>query len=112
MKQLLDERIIGKRIFENRKQLEMSRETYSEKPDVSAGYIGLIENGINVPTLATLIKILNAYHIGSDELLNTQHIKPVNSNSNDAINKLQDLSAQEITYIYHIVQEAISRFPK
>ena len=59
---VIDYKIIGKRIKNARKEINMTQEVLAEKADVSVGYISQIERGIckvNLDTLAIIANILN-----------------------------------------------------
>lgn len=54
---------LGKRIRWFRRKLDLSQEKLSEKSDISATYLGHIEQGIKAPSLSVLIRLANSLQI-------------------------------------------------
>ena len=60
---------IGKYIRQYRTERKMRQEDLAEKANLSPNYIGMIERGEKIPSLETLIDILNALEISADMVL-------------------------------------------
>ena len=60
---------IGNRIRIKRKELNISQEQLAEAADISITHMSHIETGNTKLSLPVLIKIANALHISTDELL-------------------------------------------
>src|SRR6185312_10790852 len=52
-------RLLGKNIAHFRRQANLTQEQLAEKTDYSVDFIGLVERGINAPTVARLADIAN-----------------------------------------------------
>ena len=108
---MLDEKIIGLKLQELRTRLELGREKFSEKPDLSTRYIEYLEENVNTPTIGTICKIANAYNVPSDTLLNVDLPEPVVINLNSITEKLQDLDACNLFYIKAVVDTVLTYRP-
>ena len=60
---------IGKNIRKYRKQMKATQEELAEMVDLSVSYMGAIERGQKLPQLKSFIRIANALHVSSDQLL-------------------------------------------
>lgn len=60
---------MGKRIREKRKELKLTQEKLSEIIDVSPSYIGEIERGTSITSLATICKICNSLNTDLDYIV-------------------------------------------
>ena len=61
--------LLGKRIREERQNLNLTQEQLSEKVDLTTAYIGQIERGERNLTLENLIKVANCLGVTVDYLL-------------------------------------------
>lgn len=66
---MVDYKDIGKRIKVIRKQRKMTQERLAEAAGVGTTHISHIETGQTIPSLQTLIDIINALECSADELL-------------------------------------------
>ncbi len=62
-------RKIGKRIYELRKEHNLTREKFAELCDISSQNVYYLENGDTLPSCTTLIDICNQFHISPSKLL-------------------------------------------
>ena len=60
---------VGLRIREVREMLNMTREQFSEKCDISCSFLGAVENGKKAITSKTLYKICSALNISADYII-------------------------------------------
>ncbi len=65
----LDSKKIGYRIRTARKKREWRQDDLAEKVEKSTTYIGMIERGERLPTLATFVDIVTALDVTADEIL-------------------------------------------
>ena len=65
----MDNKIFGQRLRQQRKAHGMTIEELAEKIGITQNYLGLVERGEHLPSMATLIKIVNVLGISSDLLL-------------------------------------------
>ena len=68
-KEIIDRVTIGKRVREQRKKKKMKIEELAEAAGVGRNFIGEIERGLKMPSLNSVIKIVNALDISADVLL-------------------------------------------
>lgn len=60
---------IGKNIRKYRQQKKLRQEDLAEKTGLSTNYIGAVERGEKIPSLETLIEIINVLEISADLVL-------------------------------------------
>lgn len=65
---------LGKRIYELRKQMNISQEELAEKLEISQRSLSKIETGQNFIKSNTLEKLLTAFDISCNELFNFEHL--------------------------------------
>lgn len=65
---------LGKRIYELRKQMNISQEELAEKLEFSQRSLSKIETGQNFVKSNTLEKLLTAFDISCNELFNFEHL--------------------------------------
>ncbi len=63
---------LGKKVSYLRKNMGLTRETFSEKAGLSAYYLGEIERGVKKPSLDKLMQICKVLNIQIHELLNLE----------------------------------------
>ena len=99
---------IGKYIRQYRTEKKMRQEDLAEKTDLSPNYIGMIERGEKIPSLESLIVLLNALEVSADmvlcEVLTTGYLVK-NSIFGDKISKL---SKADQEMVYDIIDTIIS----
>ena len=61
--------LLGQRLRQQRKRRGLTIEQLAEMIGLSKNYVSLIERGQKLPSMATLIKIVNSLHISADVLL-------------------------------------------
>ncbi|MDD2494813.1 MAG: helix-turn-helix transcriptional regulator [Tissierellia bacterium] len=61
--------LIGKRLRKQREKLNMTREEFAEKANISPQFLAEIENGKKGMSVSTLYKICNNYNISADYIL-------------------------------------------
>nr|WP_317359446.1 helix-turn-helix transcriptional regulator [uncultured Tyzzerella sp.] len=79
---------IGARIKEQRKKLNLTRETFSEKISISPQFLSEIENGKKGMSIETLYKICNTFNISADYLLFGNLF--ISNSNNNIYNLLKD----------------------
>ncbi len=62
-------RRIGNRLKKAREAKHLTQEQFAELVGLSAGYIGMIECGKRVPSLATFLDIISVLEVTADEIL-------------------------------------------
>lgn len=61
--------LIGKRLRKQREKLNMTREEFAEKANISPQFLAEIENGKKGMSVTTLYKICNNFNLSADYLL-------------------------------------------
>ena len=62
-------RRIGRRLKKAREAKHLTQEQFAELVGLSAGYIGMIECGKRVPSLATFLDIISVLEVTADKIL-------------------------------------------
>ena len=65
----MDKLIMGDRIREARKKLDLTQEQLAEKLDVTFTYISSIERGLKLPSMPLFIKLVEVLDVSADYLL-------------------------------------------
>ncbi len=92
---------IGERLREIRENMNMTREEFSEKIDITDSFLGQIERGERSLSVKTLKKVVKYTGVSADYLLFGKNSK------NDVLNKINNIlelnSETTSDFIYHIV---------
>jgi len=96
MKMELDYVKLGKRIRGIRKEKNMSQETLAEKSDLSSNHISHIERANTKVALPTLIQIVNALEVTTDDVLCDSIEKAKIPYINKIISLAEDCDEKEI----------------
>jgi len=70
-------REIGKRVIRIRKNLKLTQQAFSEQIGISPSFLGHIERGTRVMSIATLTRIAQKGHCSTDYLLGIEAEKTV-----------------------------------
>ena len=93
---------IGKYIRQYRIEKKMRQE------DLSPNYVGMIERGEKIPSLETLITILNVLEVSADMVLCDVLTKGYSVKSSIFGDKISKLSKEDQEMVYDIVDTIIS----
>ena len=93
---------IGERLRGIREGMQMTREEFSEKIDITDSFLGQIERGVRSLSVKTLKKVVKYTGVSADYLLFG------NNSQNDTIQKINNIltvNSNNLTsdFIYHIV---------
>lgn len=101
---------LGKRIYELRKQMNISQEELAEKLEISQRSLSKIETGRNFVKSDTLEKIIQVFNIPCNELFNFEHLNP-SGNLVDEIYKHIDIIKKNdfLTVILYKITKALSQ---
>lgn len=86
----------------------MRQEDLAEKTELSVTYIGMLERGEKTPSLETLISILNALDASADVVLCDVLKAGYKVKSSLLEDKLSQLSQEDRTKIYDVINTMIS----
>lgn len=98
---------IGRNIRKYRLMKKLRQEDLAEKADLSINYIGAIERGEKMPSLETLIVIINALGVSADMVL--VDVVDTGYAVKDSLlaEKLDKLSAKDRAKIYDVIDTMI-----
>ena len=102
----MDNKIFGQRLRQQRKARGMTIEELAEKIGITQNYLGLVERGENLPSMATLIKIVNVLGISSDLLL-CDEVRNANYLNGEIASRMEGLTPKERTAALDILDNAI-----
>ena len=101
---------LGKRIRAQRKNLGLTIEELAEKCNKSESFIGNIERGDDIPSLATLLIIANALSVNFDYLLqdtldfSINKINPNHYYHREISNEVENMTLDQQKAIYEIIK--------
>lgn len=94
---------IGRNIRKFRQEKKLRQEDLAEKTGLSTNYIGVIERGEKIPSLETLIYILNALGVSADLVMRDVLQTGYEVKCSLLSEKLEKLSAEDQARIYDII---------
>lgn len=105
---------IGKNIRKYRLMKKLRQEDLAEKADLSTNYIGAIERGEKIPSLETLILIINALDVSADMVLVDVIEKGYIVKDSMLAQKLDKISYEDRALIYDVIDTILkhSRYVK
>ncbi len=103
---------IGKNIRKYRLIKKLRQEDLAEKADLSINYVGAIERGEKVPSLETLISIINALGVSADMILQDVIDTGYVVKNSLLSEKLDKLCAQDRAKIYDVIDTMIKHSTK
>ena len=106
----MDKTTIGARIREQRKLLGMTQEQFAEKAHITGAYLSEIERGHKLPSITTLIHIVNGLEISADILLRdtVRAAKPYALN--EFMDKIQNLTPEQLKLMNNISEVLCNHF--
>lgn len=103
----MDLNSIGGNIRKYRKAQMLRQQDLAEMVDVSVNYIGMIERGEKLPSLETLIAIINALKVSADMILADVLDTGYRTTESLLSEKLDTLPRRERNRIYDVVKAMI-----
>lgn len=93
---------IGERLRSIREEMQMTREKFSEKIDITDSFLGQIERGERALSVKTLKKVIKYTGVSADYLLFGKDSK---NNTIEKINNILTINSNNITsdFVYHVV---------
>ncbi|MBQ3835269.1 MAG: helix-turn-helix transcriptional regulator [Elusimicrobia bacterium] len=101
---------LGKRIQEERKNLNMTQEELAEKINVTPKFISFMERGLGLPSVETLISLSKALSVSMDDLVSGKKIKKNEVLANQIIDLLSDLSDKQQKQFFKALKEIKKSF--
>ncbi len=97
--------LLGKRIAEIRKSLNLSQENFAEKIGISRNSLSLIERGINFPAGSSIDKIHKNFNIPYSELFNFD--EKSNPKTTEIISKIKMIKADNLYLVEALINALI-----
>ncbi len=98
---------IGKNIKKYRKMRKMRQGDLAEKAGLSTNYIGMVERGEKIPSVESLISIVNALSISADMILCEELENGYLIRNSLLDSQLSDLPSKERERIYAVIETLI-----
>ncbi len=103
---------IGANIRNIRLQRKMRQEDLAEKAELSPNYIGAIERGEKIPSLETLLNIINVLNVSSNIVLCDVVNADYNVKTSLLSEKIDKLPSNERETIYAVIDTMVSHLKK
>ena len=98
---------IGRNIRKYRIEKNMRQGDLAEKTGLSTNYIGMIERGEKIPSLETLIDIMNVLRVSADMVLYEELATGYTIKSSLLAEKMATLSERDRERIYDVVETMV-----
>lgn len=98
---------VGKYIREYRIKNNLRQEDLAEKTNLSTNYIGMIERGEKIPSLETLITLVNALGVSADVVLADELLCGYAVKCSILNEKLSKLSPEDRDTIFDVIDTLI-----
>ena len=95
---------IGRNIRKYRKEKKLRQEDLAEKTGLSTNYIGMIERGEKIPSLDTLIDIMNVLRVSADMVLYEELATGYMIKNSLLADKMATLSERDRERVYDVVE--------
>lgn len=103
---------IGRNIRKYRLMKKLRQEDLAEKAGLSTNYVGAIERGEKIPSLETLLVIINALGVSADMILADVVVTGYTVKDSLLAEKLDELTADDRSKIYDVVDTMIKHSTK
>ena len=99
----MDIETIGLNISKCRKARKMRQEDLAQKANVSSNYISAVERGVKIPSVETLIDIMNALGVSADMIFCGVIDAGVTEKNNQLDAKVSQLSTKDRKTVYDVL---------
>lgn len=107
----MDYKLIGKKIRNERKKQNLTIEELAELSDISPNFLGKIERAQSIMSLDTLVKIVNALNISTDDIL-SHEVTSVSVTQVEKLSKkileVSDINKKECVEIVELIVQYFS----
>lgn len=104
MKSIINYKLVGTRISDWRKRLNITQDDLSFLTGISVPYISEIENGKKRPSLDIIVSISDALDVTVDELLSGNMLSSMYDFQTDIDYLLSDCTSEERQFIYEMLR--------
>ena len=101
--EMMDSRAIGQRIKKFRKTKVWTQENLAERLGMSVAYVGMLERGVKIPKLQTLVLIANTLDVSADQLLADVLDTGYTLKTSEYIEPISQLSADDRERIFEVL---------
>ncbi len=108
----MDYSSIGNNIKKYRTSKKITQEALARKTKLTQPYIGMIERGEKIPSLETLINILNALEVSADMVLHDVLVTGYTVKDSLLAQKLENISREDRSRIHDVVNVMIKHSKK
>ena len=97
--------LIGKRIYQRRKNLGLTQEQLAEAADLTPQFISFAESGKRAMRIDNIVKLAKALQVSTDFLLTGERIDRDKLYFSE---KLQELNDEQLAHVERIVDECVA----
>ena len=108
----MDKETMGKRIREQRKKQNLTLDKFSESIGIGLVYLGEIERGVKMPSVNTLIKIINALDISADVLLRYEMVAAKPYVLDEITERMKDLTPPQLKMVSDVLEAMLLNMGK
>ena len=98
---------IGRNIRKYRLERKLKQDELAEKAGLSSNYIGMVERGEKVPSIETLISILNSLDVSADMVLCDELSCGYRMKSNLLYEKIAKLSKKNQQTVFAVIESLV-----
>lgn len=103
----MDKKAIGKRIKEYREKRGLTQEALAELVDLSTGYLSAVERGVGLPSVETLVAIMNCIGASADQIFADVVENAYSTSASLLSDEIQELPADERRRILNVVKTMV-----
>ena len=99
---------IGRNIRKYRTEHKLKQDELAEKAGLSSNYIGMVERGEKIPSLESLINILNSLEISADMVLCDVLSSGYRTKSSLLLEQIATLSKEDQRTVYAVIESLVA----
>ena len=103
----MDKKAIGTRIKQYREESGMTQEILEEKVNLSTGYISAVERGVGLPSVETLINIINNIGASADQIFTDVIDTAYETRASMLSDRIKGLPTKEQRRILNVVETMV-----
>ena len=99
---------IGRNIRKYRTEHKLKQDELAEKAGLSSNYIGMVERGEKIPSLESLINILNSLEISADMVLCDVLSSGYRTKNSLLLEQIATLSKEDQRTVYAVIESLVA----
>ena len=103
----MNKKSIGKRIKQYREKSGMTQEVLAEKVNLSTGYLSAVERGVGLPSVETLVTIINCVGASVDQIFEDVIDNACTARASLLSDEIKELPTDEQRRIINIVETMV-----